>query len=55
MVGNFVVITGRSGSMRHILEIPFGETDQYTFGQLGLEIRPEERGIYAYFPRLRQE
>lgn len=52
MVGSFVLLTGRSGSAQHILEIGFGDTDQYTFGQLGLDIRPEDRGVYL--PHLSQ-
>jgi hypothetical protein len=46
MVGSFMTLTGRSGAVDHILEIPFGDTDQYTFGQLGLDIMPEKRSAH---------
>lgn len=50
MVGSFITLTGRSGAVDHILEIPFGDTDQYTFGQLGLDIMPEKRSAHVPQP-----
>jgi len=45
MIGSFITITGRAGSARHILNIGWGETDQYTFGQLALDIEGAKPGM----------
>lgn len=44
MVKTFLMIADRSGSADHIYEIGYGATDQYTFGQLLLDINPTRRG-----------
>ncbi|KAH7070508.1 hypothetical protein BKA63DRAFT_78380 [Paraphoma chrysanthemicola] len=43
MLTSFLLIKERAGSARHILDIPFGATDQYTFGQLGRHIAIGDR------------
>jgi hypothetical protein len=45
MVQNFLLITNRTGSAKHILDIGFGATDQTTFGQLALDINFGNRGV----------
>ncbi|KAH7082209.1 hypothetical protein FB567DRAFT_630623 [Paraphoma chrysanthemicola] len=52
MLASFVLIKQRAGTARHILDIPFGATDQYTFGQLGRHIAIGDRDSTrkAFFP-----
>ncbi|KAF2870526.1 hypothetical protein BDV95DRAFT_595268 [Massariosphaeria phaeospora] len=49
MIQNFYLITARSGSASHILDYAFGDTDQYTFGQLGLDITPARASLIKGF------
>jgi hypothetical protein len=47
MIYSFKNIAARAGTVEHLLDIGFGEADQFAFGQLAINISQQSPGTWC--------